>query len=60
MHETKIPQKIELHSYMPGVDTPGMVGATLGISQLMTGSSANQVFSYLGHFELDSNEHSGY
>ena len=58
IHETKIPQKIELLSYMPGVDQPGYGGAALGVSQIMSTSSSDEVFQMLGHFDLDSNQHS--
>ena len=36
MHETKIPSKVELYSYMPGVDTPTSLDAGLGVSSLVT------------------------
>ena len=57
-HETKIPSKVELYSFMPGVDNPGSMDP--GISTLVTPESSNILFRRLGHFSLDSNEQSGF
>ena len=57
MHETKIASKVELFSYMPGVDGEGSMP---GISTLVTPATSERLFARIGHFSLDSNESSGY
>ena len=57
-HETKIASKIELYSFMPGVDVSG--AGQYGLSTLITPASSNLLFRRLGHFSLDSNEQSGF
>ena len=57
IHETKIPSKVELFSFMPGVDNGN---ANIGVSQLVTPASSSNLFNRLGHFSLDSNEQSGF
>ena len=57
-HETKIPAKIELYSFMPGVD--GQADPQYGVSGLVNAASSSIMFRRLGHFSLDSNENSGY
>ena len=59
-HETKIPTKVELYSFMPGVDNTGLLDAQLGVSSLVTPATSNILFRRLGHFSLDSNEQSGF
>ena len=56
-HETKIANKVELYSFMPGVDSQM---DQFGISSLVTPASSNVMFRRLGHFSLDSNEQSGF
>ena len=58
-HETKIPNKVELYSFMPGVDN-NIQDTQPGISTIVTPQSSNHLFRRLGHFSLDSNEQSGY
>ena len=58
-HETKIASKVELFSYMPGVDgeQPGQMP---GISSLVTPATSEKLFNRIGHFSLDNNESSGF
>ena len=48
-HETKIASKVELFSYMPGVDgeQPGQMP---GISSLVTPATSEKLFNRIGHF----------
>lgn len=59
-HETKIAHRVELFSYMPGVDGVTEAITPLGINTLLTPASSGHLFKRLGHFSLDSNEQSGF
>lgn len=59
-HETKIATKIELFSYLPGVDSPNDLAASVGVSTLITPQNSNLLFNRLGHFSLDSNASTGF
>ena len=58
-HETKIASKVELFSYMPGVDGD-QSGQLPGISTLVTPATSDRLFNRIGHFSLDNNESSGF
>jgi len=55
VHETKIPNKAELFTYLNDGQP-----STQALSQLVTPATSNLLFRRLGHFSLDNNIQSGF